>query len=178
MPQPAQHHPEIDTGVHVLLVIDAAARRGFPLTVRFAALMHDLGKGLTEVEHWPHHHGHEQKGVELVYAICARLKVPADCRDLAVLAAREHGVIHRAHELNASTVVKLIERCDGLRRPERFADLLDACACDFHGRPGNETLPYAPRDILLQALGSRTRGGCRRRCDADERPGADRPTRA
>lgn len=153
VPQPARHHPEIDTGVHVLLVVDAAARHRFALTVRFAALMHDLGKGLTQAEDWPHHHGHERMGVELVSAACARLKVPTDCRDLATLAAREHGVIHRAAALNATTVVKLIERCDGLRRPERFAELLDACACDFHGRPGNETLHYAPREILLAALG-------------------------
>ena len=154
VPQPAGHHPEIDTGVHVLLVVDAAARHRFALTARFAALMHDLGKGLTQAEDWPHHHGHERMGVELVSAACARLKVPTDCRDLATLAAREHGVIHRAAALNATTVVKLIERCDGLRRPERFAELLDACACDFHGRPGNETLHYAPREILLAALGA------------------------
>lgn len=154
VPQPAQHHPEIDTGVHVLLVVDAAAARRFPLAVRFAALMHDLGKGLTEVEYWPHHHGHEERGVELVQDVCARLKVPADCRDLAVLAAREHGLIHRAHELKSTTVVRLIERCDGVRRAGRFVELLDACACDFHGRPGNEARDYAPREILLAALGA------------------------
>lgn len=152
VPQPAQHHPEIDTGVHVLLALDAAASHGFPLAVRFAVMMHDLGKGITDAELWPHHHGHEQVGVDLVLAACKRLKVPTDCRDLALLAAREHGVIHRARELTASTVVKLIERCDGLRRPERFAELLDACACDFHGRRGNEAAHYAPRDILLAAL--------------------------
>ena len=154
VPQPAQHHPEIDTGVHVLLVVDAAAARRFGLPVRFAALMHDLGKGLTDREEWPHHHGHEDRGVELVHAVCARLKVPAECRDLAVLAAREHGVIHRAAELKAATAVKLVERCDGLRRPERFVELLDACACDFHGRPGNEARDYAPREILLVVLGA------------------------
>jgi tRNA nucleotidyltransferase (CCA-adding enzyme) len=154
VPQPAQHHPEIDTGVHVLLVVDAAAARRFALPVRFAALMHDLGKGLTDRAHWPHHHGHEDRGVELVQQVCARLKVPAECRDLAVLAAREHGVIHRAAELKAATAVKLVERCDGLRRPERFVELLDACACDFHGRPGNEARDYAPREILLAVLGA------------------------
>lgn len=154
VPQPAQHHPEIDTGVHVLLAVDAAARHGFALTVRFAVLLHDLGKGLTETGQWPHHHGHEESGVELARAVCARLKVPTDCRDLALLAAREHSVIHRAGELKPSTVVRLIERCDGLRRPERFVELLDACACDFHGRAGNQTQHYAPRDILLGALGA------------------------
>lgn len=154
VPQPAQHHPEIDTGVHVLLAVDAAARHGFALTVRFAVLLHDLGKGLTETGQWPHHHGHEESGVELARAVCARLKVPTDCRDLALLAAREHSVIHRAGELKPSTVVRLIERCDGLRRPERFVELLDACACDFHGRAGNQAQHYAPRDILLGALGA------------------------
>lgn len=154
VPQPAQHHPEIDTGVHVLLAVDAAARHGFALPVRLAVLLHDLGKGLTETGQWPHHHGHEGKGVELVRAVCARLKVPTDCRDLALLTAREHSVVHRAGELNPSTVVRLIERCDGLRRPERFVELLDACACDFHGRAGKQAQHYAPRDILLGALGA------------------------
>jgi tRNA nucleotidyltransferase (CCA-adding enzyme) len=152
VPQPAQHHPEIDTGVHVLLVIDVAAARDYALPVRFAALLHDLGKGLTPPEQWPHHHGHEQRSVELVQAVCARIKVPGECRDLAVMTAREHGTVHRAAELNAATVVKLFERCDALRRPERFTQLLDACACDFHGRPGRETLNYAPREILMSAL--------------------------
>ncbi|MBK8336612.1 MAG: multifunctional CCA addition/repair protein [Sterolibacteriaceae bacterium] len=154
VPQPAQHHPEIDTGVHVLLAVDAAARHGFGLTVRFAVLLHDLGKGLTETGQWPHHHGHEERGVELARAVCARLKVPTDCRDLALLAAREHSNIHRAGELKPTTVVKLIERCDGLRRPERFVELVDACACDFHGRAGNQAQHYASRDILLGALGA------------------------
>jgi len=152
VPQPADYHPERDTGVHVLLVVDHAARRGYPLPVRFAAMTHDLGKGLTPADEWPFHHGHEAKSEDLVEAICRRLKVPNDCRDLAVLAAREHGNIHNAEELRPNTVVKLIERCDALRRPERFAQLLDACACDFHGRPGYENRPYRPREILLSAL--------------------------
>jgi len=152
VPQPADHHPERDTGVHVLLVIDHAARHGYPLPVRFAAMTHDLGKGLTPADEWPFHHGHEEKSEELVEGICRRIKVPHDCRDLAVLAAREHGNIHEAEKMRPDKVVALLERCDALRRPERFAQLLDACACDFHGRPGFELRPYKPRELLLAAL--------------------------
>jgi tRNA nucleotidyltransferase (CCA-adding enzyme) len=152
VPQPAQHHPEVDTGLHVLLVIDYAASRHFPLPVRFAALMHDVGKGQTPRELWPAHHGHEASGVDLIGQLCQRLRVPNDCRDVASLAARYHGEIHRAGELKPATIVKLFERCDALRRPERFDLVLDACACDFHGRPGFETLPYPPAPLLRDAL--------------------------
>ncbi|MFC5302120.1 multifunctional CCA addition/repair protein [Azospira restricta] len=152
VPQRADYHPEIDTGVHVMLVIDAAARAGGALPVRFAALLHDLGKGTTPAAEWPRHIAHEQRSVKLAEAVCARLKVPADCRDLAVLAARYHGDIHRAAELRADTVVRLIERCDALRRPQRFLQLLDACAADFNGRLGWADRPYAPAAILRQAL--------------------------
>jgi tRNA nucleotidyltransferase (CCA-adding enzyme) len=152
VPQPAQHHPEVDTGLHVLLTIDYAASRHFPLPVRFAALTHDVGKGQTARELWPAHHGHEASGVELIEQLCQRLRVPNDCRDVALLAARYHGEIHRAGELKPATIVKLFERCDALRRPERFELLLDACACDFHGRPGFETLPYPPAPLLRDAL--------------------------
>ena len=138
IPQPAQYHPEIDTGIHQLLVIDQAARREMPLPVRWAALMHDLGKGVTPRENWPHHYGHEALGVPLVETVCARLKVPGECRELAVLTAREHGNIHKIDEMRADTLTKMLERCDALRRPERFEALLAAAACDFHGRPGYE----------------------------------------
>ena len=152
VPQPPEHHPEVDTGLHILLVIDYAASRHFPLPVRFAALTHDLGKGQTAPEEWPRHIGHEERSVPLIRAMCDRLRVPNDCRDLALLAARYHGEIHRAQELRPATVVKLFERCDALRRPERFEDLLQACACDFHGRPGYEALSYAPAPLLRTAL--------------------------
>jgi tRNA nucleotidyltransferase (CCA-adding enzyme) len=152
VPQPADYHPERDTGVHVLLVVDHAARDGYALPVRFAAMTHDLGKGLTPADEWPYHHGHEARSEELVEGICGRLKVPNDCRELAVLTASEHGNINNAEELRPNTIVRIIERCDGLRRPERFAQLLDACACDFHGRPGYEQRPYRPREIFLSAL--------------------------
>jgi len=152
VPQPAEHHPEIDTGVHVLRAVDRAAARHYPLPVRFAALMHDLGKGATPQSEWPHHHGHEATGADLAEAVSARLRAPADCRDLAVLAAREHGVIHDADRLRPATVVKLLERADALRRPERFGQLLEACECDFHGRPGWEDRPWAAGDNLRRAL--------------------------
>ncbi|GAB2892265.1 multifunctional CCA addition/repair protein [Uliginosibacterium flavum] len=139
VPQPEKYHPEIDAGIHQLLVIDQAAARNQPLVVRWAALMHDLGKGVTPSENWPHHYGHEALGVPLVEAACARLKVPVDCRELAVLTAREHGNIHKIDEMRADTITRIFERCDALRRPERFAGLLAASACDFHGRPGYET---------------------------------------
>jgi len=150
--QPADPHPEVDSGAHLLLAVDCAAARAQSLPVRFAVLIHDVGKGLTPPEDWPHHHGHEAKGAELVAALCERLRVPHECRDLGILAAREHGIIHRAEALRPATMVKLIERCDGLRRPGRFTQLLAACACDFAGRAGNEGKPYPPAMILTAAL--------------------------
>ena len=157
VPQPPEHHPEVDTGLHILLVVDYAASRHLSLPVRFAALTHDLGKGETPRERWPSHVGHEERGVALIRGMCERLRVPNDCRDLALLCARHHGEIHRAQELRPATIVKLLERCDALRRPERFEDLLLACACDFHGRPGYEALSYAPAPLLRKALDA-TRG--------------------
>jgi len=152
VPQPAEHHPEVDTGAHVLRVVDRAAARHFPLPVRYAALLHDLGKGITPQTEWPHHYGHEATGAALVETVSERLRAPADCRDLAVLAAREHGVIHDAAVLRPATLVKLLERADALRRPERFGQLLEACECDFRGRPGWEDRPWAAGDILRRAL--------------------------
>jgi tRNA nucleotidyltransferase (CCA-adding enzyme) len=152
VPQPAEHHPEIDTGAHILRVVDQAAARRFPLPVRYAALLHDLGKGATPHAEWPHHHGHEATGAALAETVSERLRAPADCRDLAVLAAREHGVVHDAAALRPATVVKLLERADALRRPERFGQLLEACECDFRGRPGWEDRPWPAGDILRRAL--------------------------
>jgi tRNA nucleotidyltransferase (CCA-adding enzyme) len=152
VPQPPQHHPEVDTGLHTLLVLDYTASRRFSLPVRFAALTHDLGKGATPREQWPRHIGHEQRSVELIRAVCERLRVPNDCRDLSLIVARYHGQVHRAEELRPATVVKLFEHTDALRRPERFEDVLNACASDFHGRPGFESLAYAPAALLRGAL--------------------------
>jgi tRNA nucleotidyltransferase (CCA-adding enzyme) len=156
VPQPPLHHPEVDTGVHMMLVIDYAAERGFELPVRFAALMHDLGKGRTPEEHWPKHHGHEGMGPRLIKELSGRLRVPTDCRDLAVMTAREHGNVSRAPELRPNTIVTLFERCDAFRKPERFAQMLLASECDARGR-GHETHEMRYRDYpqgpyLLQAL--------------------------
>jgi tRNA nucleotidyltransferase (CCA-adding enzyme) len=156
VPQPPLHHPEVDTGVHMMLVIDYAAERNLELPVRFAALMHDLGKGETPEEHWPKHHGHEGMGPRLITALSKRLRVPTDCRDLAVMTAREHGNVSRALELRPNTIVTLFERCDAFRKPERFAQMLLAAECDARGR-GHETHEMRYRDYpqgpyLLQAL--------------------------
>jgi tRNA nucleotidyltransferase (CCA-adding enzyme) len=152
VPQPAQHHPEVDTGVHILLVIDYAAACNYPLPVRFAALTHDLGKGVTPAAQWPRHIGHEEAGVALVEALCERLRVPSDCRELAVLVARYHVQVHRAEDLKASTVVKLLEKADAFRRPQRFEQMLEACACDYRGRAGLANRPYPGADLLRKAL--------------------------
>lgn len=152
VPQPPQHHPEVDTGVHVMLVVDWAARQGLSLPVRFAALTHDLGKGATPPELWPRHHGHEAKSVERVRGLSERICVPADCRDLAVAVARDHGNVHRALELRPGTLVELLERVDAFRRPARFEEILQACECDFRGRPGYPDKPFPAPAYLRQAL--------------------------
>jgi tRNA nucleotidyltransferase (CCA-adding enzyme) len=136
VPQPAQHHPEIDTGLHIEQVIDCAADAGLELPVRFACLLHDLGKGATPPGHWPAHHGHEGLGVKLVEQLCQRLRVPTECRDLAVMTAREHGNVCRALALRPNTIVNLLERCDGFRKPARFLQMLEAAQCDARGRSG------------------------------------------
>ncbi|MGJ7918357.1 multifunctional CCA addition/repair protein [Massilia sp. LXY-6] len=156
VPQPPLHHPEVDTGVHMMLVIDYAAQQRLELPVRFAALMHDLGKGATPVDTWPKHHGHEGMGPPLITALSKRLRVPTDCRDLAVMTAREHGNVSRALELRPNTIVTLFERCDAFRKPERFAQMLLASECDARGR-GHETHEMRYRDYpqgpyLLRAL--------------------------
>ncbi|MGH8693073.1 MAG: multifunctional CCA addition/repair protein [Burkholderiales bacterium] len=151
VPQPQEHHPEVDTGVHIMLVVDYAAARNFPLPVRFAALTHDLGKGVTPKALWPKHLGHEHQSVELVEKLCRRLRAPNDCRDLAVLVARYHGDVHRAEELRPGTILKLLVATDVFRKPERFEEFVDACACDFHGRTGYEQRAYPPADILRYA---------------------------
>ena len=152
VPQPPRHHPEIDTGVHVMQVIDQAARLNLALPARWAALLHDLGKGATPVEEWPRHIAHEARGAPLARALSERLRAPAECRDLAVLMAREHGNIHRALELRADTTVDLLERCDAMRRPERFQQLLGACEADYRGRDGHAERPYPQAQRLDQAL--------------------------
>jgi tRNA nucleotidyltransferase (CCA-adding enzyme) len=152
VPQRADYHPEVDTGIHVMMALDHAALSNYALPVRFSVLLHDLGKGLTPLADLPRHHGHEGRSVQLVKELCARLKVPAECRDLALLVARFHGDIRRGRELRASTVLKLLESADALRRPQRFEQVLEACACDFHGRLGWESKPLPDPDLFLCAL--------------------------
>ncbi|HJV54232.1 MAG TPA: multifunctional CCA addition/repair protein [Noviherbaspirillum sp.] len=152
VPQPEQHHPEIDTGTHVMMVIDYAARRGYGLPIRCAALLHDLGKGATDPQEWPRHHGHEAHSVKLAEQVCRRLKIPNDCRDLAVMTAREHGNVARALEMRANTVVRMLERCDAFRKPQRFIDLLHASECDQRGRSGFEVQPFPQGPFLQQAM--------------------------
>ena len=150
--QRADYHPEIDTGIHTMMVLDQSARRRFALPVRFAALLHDLGKGTTPLDLLPRHHGHEERSARLAEKVCARFKVPQECRDLAILMARYHGNIHRSGELRPATIIGLFEKTDALRRPARFQQLLEACQCDFNGRLGWENRPYDSPQRLLTAL--------------------------
>ncbi len=142
VPQPAQYHPEIDTGVHLMMVIDFAALRNYSLPVRFASLTHDLGKATTSPEEWPRHIGHEARSVELLRGLCKRIRVPNDVRDLALLVARYHGDVHRAMELRPATIAGMLQAADAYRKPERFEEFLQACVCDFHGRPGYAEKSY------------------------------------
>jgi tRNA nucleotidyltransferase (CCA-adding enzyme) len=156
VPQRPDYHPEIDTGIHTMMVIDQSARYGLTLAGRFAALTHDLGKALTPADVLPRHIGHEERSYRLTEQLCQRLRVPNDCRDLALLMARYHGNIHRAGELKASTIVGLLEKTDALRRPDRFRQLLEACRCDYTGRLGWESRPYDSPQRLLTALAAVT----------------------
>jgi tRNA nucleotidyltransferase (CCA-adding enzyme) len=153
VPQPVQHHPEIDTGVHVMMVIDQAAAMQAPLAVRYAALVHDLGKRLTPAQVLPKHIGHEYESEQLALVLNQRWKVPTECAELGVLTAREHGNVHRILEAAPAAVVRLIERCDGFRRAARFAQLLAACEADARGRKGLADRPYPQAGLLLAALG-------------------------
>jgi tRNA nucleotidyltransferase (CCA-adding enzyme) len=151
VPQRADYHPEVDTGVHLMMVLDMAARLGASLAVRYACLGHDLGKGTTPADVLPRHIGHEQRSVALLRALCARLRVPTECRELAEVVAREHGNIHRSGDFGAPALVRLLERCDAFRKPGRFDEILLACECDARGRLGLEESPYLQRPHLLQA---------------------------
>ena len=149
VPQPAHHHPEIDCGIHVMMVLDDTAKHQRALEVRFAALGHDLGKATTPEDTLPRHIGHEQRSVDLLKKLCARLRVPGECRDLALLVAQYHSHIHRARELRPDTIVKLFDQFDLWRKPERFTLILQTCAADAHGRTGHENDAYPQADYLL-----------------------------
>ena len=150
--QRADYHPEVDTGIHVMMVLDMSARLQAPLPVRLACLCHDLGKGNTPPHILPRHLGHEQRSAQLLKSLCERLRVPTDCRELADVVAREHSNIHRSPELDAAALVRLLERCDALRKPERFAQVLLACECDARGRLGYFDSPYPQRQRLLNVF--------------------------
>jgi len=152
VPQRADYHPEVDTGVHVQMVVDMAARLALPLPARFAALTHDLGKARTPADVLPRHIGHEAVSADLLAPLCERLRVPAECRDVALLVARFHSEIHKVAELRPATLVKVLERCDALRRPERFERILGACEADARGRLGFGEQPYPQAERWRSAL--------------------------
>ena len=152
VPQPPQYHPEIDCGIHTMMVLDDTAKHEYALEVRFAALMHDLGKGNTPKDILPRHIGHEARSVDLLRALCERLRVPGECRDLGLLVARYHGDVHRARELRPDTIVRLFHNCDAWRRPQRFMQILEACASDARGRTGHEQDDYPQADYLQRML--------------------------
>jgi tRNA nucleotidyltransferase (CCA-adding enzyme) len=150
--QRADYHPEIDTGVHLMMVLDMSAHQSASLPVRFACLGHDIGKGTTPPDILPRHLGHEGRSAQLLKPLCERLRVPLDCRQLGDLVAREHSNIHRSLELDAAALMRLLERCDALRHPGRFADALLACECDARGRLNHFDTPYPQRAHLLTVL--------------------------
>lgn len=152
VPQRADYHPEVDTGVHLMMVLDMSARLQASLPVRFACLCHDLGKGTTPADVLPRHLGHEGRSAKLLKDVCERLRVPNECRELADVVAREHGNIHRSTELSAAATVRLLERLDAFRKPQRLPDILLACECDARGRLGFEDKAYQPATALPLAL--------------------------
>ena len=152
VPQRAEYHPEIDTGVHLMMVLDMSAQLNASLPVRVACLLHDLGKGTTPQAEWPRHIGHEQRSAKLLKQVCERLRIPVECKELSDVVAREHGNIHRSHDLNAAALMRLLERCDAIRKPERWTDILLACECDARGRLGFENTAYAPAERLREVL--------------------------
>lgn len=174
VPQRPEFHPEVDTGAHLLLVLQAAAAMDLSLPARFAALTHDLGKGLTPAAEWPRHRDHEARGEPLLLTLCERLRVPVDCRELARLVMLQHGHVHRAGwedgQWQPQVLVQVLERCDVQRRPERFEELLLACVADHRGRLGSAAAPY-PQQALWQAAAAAFRsvdGGAIARACADK----------
>lgn len=152
VPQPPQHHPEIDTGVHVMMVVDYAASSNFSLPVRFAALMHDLGKGTTPRDLLPKHVGHEQRSANLLKEVCKRLRVPNDCKELGVMTARFHGKLHQALQMRHATLLEFLVELDAIRQPERFRDFLKACEADSRGRTGYEDCATPAADLMEKVL--------------------------
>jgi tRNA nucleotidyltransferase (CCA-adding enzyme) len=152
VPQRAEYHPEIDTGVHAMMVLDMSAQLDCNLPIRYACLCHDFGKGTTPADMLPKHIGHEDRSVKLLREVSTRLRVPVECKELAEVVAREHGNIHRSGEFSAAAIVRLLERCDAFRKPARFAEVLLACECDARGRLGFAEAAYPQRQRLLQSF--------------------------
>ena len=152
VPQRADYHPEVDTGLHTMLVLGQAVQQQAPLAVRWACLVHALGKGTMPADVLPRHIGHAQRGAKMMRQVCQRLREPSECKELAELVAYEHGNIHRSLDLSPAAVLRLLQRCDALRKPERFAQALWACECDARGRWGFEAAAYPQRGRLAQAL--------------------------
>lgn len=152
VPQPEQHHPEIDTGAHIMMVIDYAASQNFNLPIRFAALMHDLGKGTTPRELLPKHIGHEQRSASLLKDVCKRLRVPNDCKELGVMTARFHGKLHQAPQMRHATLLEFLIELDAIRQPDRFKDFLKACESDSRGRTGYADCQIPAADLMIKAL--------------------------
>lgn len=151
VPQPEHHHPEVDSGLHVLAVLQQCAEHDQPLAVRWACLLHDLGKGETPEEEWPRHIAHEQRGLKLIQQVNERCKAPRDCQELAMLVGEFHTHAHRATELRASTLAELLARFDVYRRPQRFEEFIAACEMDARGRHGLEQREYPQADYLRGA---------------------------
>jgi tRNA nucleotidyltransferase (CCA-adding enzyme) len=152
VPQPVEHHPEVDTGAHLLLVLEQTVRQQAPLPVRYAALTHDLGKSLTPPDKLPKHHGHDAAGVRLVRALSERWRVPSECRELAEAVCAEHVHVHQSEGFGPEALLRLLQRVDALRRPARFAQLLQACEADARGRAGLQERPYPQAARLARAL--------------------------
>jgi tRNA nucleotidyltransferase (CCA-adding enzyme) len=152
VPQPEQHHPEIDTGVHVMMVIDYAASQNFSLSIRFAALMHDLGKGTTPREVLPKHIGHEQRSANLLKEVCQRLRVPNDCKELGMMTAKFHGKLHQAPQMRPATLLEFLIELDAIRQPDRFKDFLKACEADSRGRTGYADCQTPAAELMLKVL--------------------------
>ncbi len=156
VPQPANHHPEVDTGLHTMLVVDYAANQNFSLAIRFSALMHDLGKGTTPAEILPQHIGHEERSFNLVREVCKRIKVPNDCKELAQIVAKFHGKLYQSLQMKPSTLLSFLIELDAIRQPARFKDFLKACEADSRGRTGLENCATPAADLMVKVLEAAT----------------------
>jgi len=172
VPQPVEYHPEVDTGVHVMMVLDYAASQNFSLPIRFAALMHDLGKGTTPRELLPKHIGHEQRSTSLLKEICKRLRVPNDCKELGMMTAKFHGKLHQALQMRPATLLEFLIELDAIRQPDRFRDFLKACEADSRGRTGYADCQTPAADLMLKVLAAAAgvdAGAVALACDAPEK---------